>query len=1339
MEPIAIIGIGCRFPGAKNPEAYWKLLRNGVDAIREVPKDRWDIDSFYHPDLTEPGKMNTRWSGFLDQIDQFDAHFFGISPREASSLDPQQRLLLEVAWEALEDAGQVLDELANTPTGVFVGISSTDYQRQVNNPELIDAYIGTGNLFSIAAGRISYLFNLRGPNLAVDTACSSSLLAVHLACQSLQNGESTLALAGGVNVILSPSSTIVLSKLSALSPDGRCKTFDAKANGYVRGEGAGMVVLKRLSDAIKDKDPIYAVIRGSAVNHDGRSNGLTAPNGPSQEALIRQALKNAGVTPADVSYIEAHGTGTPLGDPIEVMALGNVLSENRSADSYCALGSVKTNIGHLEAAAGIASLVKVALAIKHREIPPSLHFNEPNPYIPFDRLPLRVQHRLGTWTNGSVPIVAGISSFGFSGTNVHTILSNAPTPSTPPRAYHPFMASNPQILPLSARSEQGLRSLAHEYRDFLVMQGPNGTTSLQDMCYTAGVRRSHHDYRLALVFEDWAEIVDQLECYVQKESGAGIFSGRKHPSRRPKLVFVFAGQGPQWWAMGRELLSQEPLFRATIEQIDQLLREKAGADWSLVTELTAKEAESRLDQTEIAQPAIFALQVALAALWRSWDIEPDAVVGHSMGEVAAAYISGGLPLSTAVQIIYHRGRLMQRATGQGKMAAVDLPVSETKRILAGYEDRLSIAAINGPSSTVIAGEEAALDMVMQSLEKENVFVRKLPVNYAFHSPQMEPFLDELEEVLHGIDFRHPALPLFSTVTGQLLNGHNLDAGYWRKNVREPIRFADAIEGLITAGHNIFLEISPHPVLGGAISQVFHQVERQGVILPSLRRGEKEQRTMLNAMGTLYSVGYPIEWSRLYPDGGQCVPLPAYPWQRERYWLEHTDSMTVAPVEAEATISTAMAAHPLLGYRLPNLAHRPKDYSWEIKLDPRQVGYLADHRVRGLMVLPAAAFIEMAVAAAIEVFGEVPITLADVTFQEALFIPPGKARTIQITLSAQNSDLITFQIFSLPVFAEHDSTAWTLHASGTLDPTLSDNEPQSPETTAAEPSEAILERCSTQVAPAEYYQKLHERGLEYGSLFQGIDQLWRRDGEALGRVQLPDALRAEFEQYHLHPALLDAGLQTLGLSLSSNGNHANTTAIYIPTGLESVHIYQPLPSTLWSHAYRDVDAQQADDFFTGNIHFLDEAGQLVAKLTGFRLQRLGQTTEAAIEDIRSNAEFEPDVISAEVEVSSSQPRTENTSQNNGGLTRQAILKADEQERQPMLEDFLRQQIAKTMKLTTAKVDIHKPLEEQGFDSLMAIEVKYRVESELEIEIPVRNLVEKPTVASLAGQLDKLLLA
>ncbi|MBP2654775.1 MAG: non-ribosomal peptide synthetase [Firmicutes bacterium] len=879
-EPIAIIGIGCRFPGAEGPEAFWSLLKNNIDVITETPIQR-----------RVQGK-NASWGGYLNNIDEFDARFFGISPREAAEMDPQQRLLLEVSWEALEDAGQIPERLVGQPVGVFIGISGYDYGAMLRNFSDTDIYAATGNALSIAANRISYLFNFQGPSLAIDTACSSSLVAVHLACQSLRNGESKLALVGGVNLLLSPDVTAAFDKAGMLSSDGRCKTFSAEANGYVRGEGAGVVVLKPLSKALHDGDSIYALIPGSAVNQDGRSNGLTAPNGPAQEAVLREAYQRAGVSPGEIQYVEAHGTGTSLGDPIEAKALGRVLAEDRLPQNRCLIGSVKTNIGHLEAAAGMAGLIKVALALKHREIPASLHFDKPNPYIPFEKLPLCVQTETGPWPNMSSSLLAGVSSFGFGGTNAHVVLEGFQASSLKKHSMTSYFPRAEHLFAISAVDQKALRELAQSYRDYMSRSDSN--ISIKDICYTAGNRRKHHDYRMAMVVRSRQEMVEYLDNYLNGEAMPAYQLGQRTHGNSSKVVFVFSGQGSQWWAMGRELFQEEQVFREIIEECDELFR--CHVDWSLITELTAEKSESRLDQTEVAQPVLFAVQVALAKLWMLWGIQPAAVVGHSMGELAAGYIAGALSLSDAVRVIFHRSRLMQRTTGQGKTVAVELAWDEAELLLAGYEDKISIACYNGPTSLVLSGEPAAMNEIMAKLEQMNVFCKALPVDYAFHSYQMEPLKDELTASLKGLQSEVAVLPIYSTVTGKVINGQQLNSAYWVKNLREPVLFATAVEHLVEDDYNAFLEISPHPVLAGAVRQSLNKLGKEGIILPSLRRQEPERACLLKSLGGLYTKGYQVNWDGLYPEGGKCIALPKYPWQREQYWFEMKEHKPIFTVD-----------------------------------------------------------------------------------------------------------------------------------------------------------------------------------------------------------------------------------------------------------------------------------------------------------------------------------------------------------------------------------------------------------------------------------------------------------
>ena len=863
-EPVAIIGIGCRFPGASGPGAYWQLLADGVDAVGPIPAGR-------RADFPAPAATR---AGFLDRVDLFDADFFGIAPREATWVDPQQRLLLEVAWEALEDGGQVADRLAGEKVGVFVGISTDDYAR-LHRGAQGEGYALTGNAASIAANRLSYAFDFRGPSLALDTACSSSLVAIQTACRSLQAGESTLALAGGVNLILAPELMADFASAGFLSADGRCKTFDAAADGYVRGEGAGLVVLKPLARALADGDPIRAVVRGGAINQDGRSNGLTAPSREAQEAVLRQAYRNAGVDPGQVAYVEAHGTGTLLGDPIEARALGAVLAEGRPAGDRCWVGSAKTNIGHLEAAAGVAGTIKAVLALEHGVIPPNLHFTNLNPHIAAD-LPIAVVPELTVWPGARDTRLAGVSSFGFGGTNAHLVLAAAGS-SPAVTAGLDVLARPVHLLPFSARSSEALAELARAVRDRLA----EGDLDLADAAYSAGVRRSHMEHRLAVVATSAAEAVEFLGAATNPTPSPGIATGRALPGRRPKLAFVFSGQGSQWLGMGRDLLATEPAFRAAVEGVDRIVLALSG--WSVLSALATEQDDVRLLEPETAQPLQFAMHVGLASVWRSWGIEPDAVVGHSLGEVAAAHVAGAISLGDAVRLIILRGRLTQRVIGLGRTVAAGISAAEADRVAEASGGRISVAAINGPTATTLSGDPDSILEQVDEWASGGTFARLLNVDVAFHGPQMDPLAAELAEAMLGIRLRPLAIPLVSTVTGDWVDGSGLDAAYWGRNLREPVQFATAVRTLGAAGFDTFLEVGPHPSLVASTLATLRDAGRDDILaLGSLRRGSHGPTDLLGSLALLYARGASVRWGGVTPSG-RFVRLPSYPWQRERFW------------------------------------------------------------------------------------------------------------------------------------------------------------------------------------------------------------------------------------------------------------------------------------------------------------------------------------------------------------------------------------------------------------------------------------------------------------------------
>ncbi|MBP5974475.1 AMP-binding protein [Brasilonema sp. CT11] len=1022
---IAIIGLGCRLPGANDPKAFWQLLQNGVDAITEVPDSRWNLNALYNSEPATPGKMSTRWGGFIEKVDHFDTHFFGIAPRETERIDPQQRLLLEVAWETLENAGQAPSKLAGSQTGVFLGISNNDYSRyQCEQSVCIDAYTGTGNALSIAANRLSYVLDLRGPSLAVDTACSSSLVAVHLACQSLQNRECNQALAGGVNLILSPELTITFSQARMMAADGRCKTFDTSADGYVRSEGCGLVLLKRLCDAQNDGDNILAIIRGSAINQDGRSNGLTAPNGLSQQAVIRQALSNAGVTPAELSYIETHGTGTALGDPIEVESLKAVLLPDRSDDPQpCALGSVKANIGHLEAAAGIASLIKVVLSLQHGEIPPQLHLKQLNPHICLNGNSFYIPTERQPWLGGSKSRFAGVSSFGFGGTNAHVVVEEAPKESQKAKVKiqkEETIERPLNLLTLSAKSEKALLELAQRYAAFLEA---NPTSSLADICFTANTGRSHFDYRLAVVSESTVQLREQLSAFAAGIETNALFNDKKISKEKNKIVFLFTGQGSQYIGMGRQLYETQPTFRQALDHCDQILR--SYLDRPLL-EIIYPESKlsSLVHETAYTQPALFALEYALFQLWKSWGIEPAVVMGHSVGEYIAATVAGVFSLEDGLKLIAKRASLMQALPKNGKMMTVFTDEAQVNSAIQPYAQDVVIAAINGPENIVISGKQDAVEAVSASVQAKGIKTKSLQVSHAFHSPLMEPILDEFAAVASEVTYTKPCLPLISNVTGQLVNDDMSTAQYWVRHLRQPVQFAESIQTLNLHGCEVLVEIGSKPVLLGMAQQCLSQNTQ--LCLPSLRPKQEDWLQLLQSLGQMYVQGIEVNWSgfdRDYPR--RKLVLPTYSFQRQQYWIE--TSNTTANKQKSCQLQNQTKKHPLLGYRLKDLAPFPNTYIWETEIDEQYLLYLKDHRVWETIVMPHTAYIEIALTAVEEALEVKCSHLTNLKLHHVLFLSEKRDQKIQVILACNSDASMSFHVYSCRIGQKSSSQAWTLYA------------------------------------------------------------------------------------------------------------------------------------------------------------------------------------------------------------------------------------------------------------------------------------------------------------------------
>lgn len=1168
---IAIIGMGCILPGGvDSPEALWRLLCDGRDAITEVPSTRWNVDTFYDPDPGTPGKSSTRWGGFVDNIDAFDAAFFGISPREAAVMDPQQRMLLETAWRALEDAGVAVGSLAGSNTGVYIGISHSDYHGiQKFGRHEIDVHTSTGGALSIAANRLSHRFDLRGPSLSIDTACSSSLVALDIACSALQSGECQMALVGGVNAILTPDVTITFSRASMLSPDGRCKAFDSRANGYVRGEGAGMVVLKPAARAIADGDKIHAIIKATAVNQDGRTTTITVPNGQAQVAMLRDACRRANIDPGLVGYVEAHGTGTPVGDPIEAEAIGTVFGAGQSGRRPCLIGSIKTNIGHLEPAAGVIGLMKAALCVEHAQVPPSLHFRTGNPRIPLNTLGLEVCQELTQFPNGKGPRVAAVNSFGFGGTNACAIVQQPP--SLPSRSVPGRASPYPMLLPISAASKKALELQAGQLAGLI-----DSDVSLKDVAGTLALRRSHLDHRAVVVARSVSEAVDRLRAAAKSEPLEGVTYVRRMAD--PRIAFIFSGQGAQWWRMGHDLLQRDPVFRGAAEACDEIFQKLSG--WSLIEQWTRSLEDSRMDQTIVAQPATFALQVGLAARWKEWGIKPAAVIGHSIGEMAAAYVAGALSLEDAINVVYHRSRLQELSRFQGGMAAVGLSAEEARRFLHEEQLVLEVAAVNSPDLVTIAGAKTELDRLLDHLERKrsDVFARRLRVDYAFHTRLMDPFEAELRRSLESMSSHCSEIMMFSTVTGKAVQAGELNADYWWRNMREPVMFHSALEVAINQGFNTFLELGAHPVLSGPARSSLAMRGANGVVVASLDREKSDEDALTGAVAELYGNGIDLDWTKLTPAGWTFLPLPRHPFEKSSFWAESEEARSAR---------FDHPAHPLLGFKLKTAAPR-----WQAHISADTPGYLADHRVDGTVVFPAAGYVELCLAAACETLGAGTWELESIAFHDALFLPTGG----NIVVIETSVDPKQGKVEILSRLRNEDGD-WTLRASAQIrmwsgrKPKLKSWQP------TIEPPASFEQ--------ARFYYQLKKEGHDFGPAFQGVRTLWREHAQALGLVKLPAEAGSD-AGYLLHPSVLDGCFQVIRGFRDINDS-ASDRMLALPISIDRLRFFQRPGQAVFSRA---TAVQETALLIKADISIVSEMGQVVAVIEGFCCQKVRTSKDRA---------------------------------------------------------------------------------------------------------------------------------
>lgn len=1149
LEPIAIIGIGCRLPGdISGPDSFWHALTDELDVVGTVPDSRFSMDSYFHPDRNHAGTAYTRAAAMLSDVDRFDAGFFRIAPQEASRIDPQHRILLEVAWEALEDAGQPPSAIAGHNVGVFIGQAFQDYffLQQQDLPGM-NAYTMMGSAACMAANRLSYFFDLNGPSETLDTACASALTSVHAACQSIWTGESDMALAGGVSVLLLPGGFIGFSRAQMLSKTGRCQSFSAQADGYVRAEGAGVVVLKPLAAARAAGDRIYALLRATGINHHGHSHGITFPGVAAQEALLRRTIARAGIEPHSIQYAEAHGTGTQAGDPVEATALGRALGAGRPASAPLRIGSVKSNVGHSEAAAGVIGLIKLTLAIHHAQLPASLHAQTLNPDIPFAQLGLKVVNQAEAWPSASGPRRGVVSAFGFGGANACAVLEQAP--SEPAAA--PAETVGPYLLPLSARSPEALRALAFSWAGML-RSGVDA--SPQDLAYTAALRRDHHDHRVAFCFHDTQMLQRLLGGWLRDEPSLDVQAGRAR-GRRPKVAFAFCGNGPQWWGMARGLLATEPAFRAALVRCQQAFLAAGGDD--LIAELERDEATTRMHRTDVAQPTLFAIQLGLCELLATWGVRPDAVIGHSVGEVAAAYVCGALDFAEAVRVLLHRSRTQQLTEGSGRLAAAGISLAEGQRLVEPFGDRLCVSAHNSPRQITFSGELEALRALGKQVEAAGAFWREIPVDYAFHSRAMDPVKDEFLRAVTELHPRAPSLPFYSTVSGRKEPEAQLDADYFWRNLRQPVMFASAAQALIRAGHEVVIEIGPHPVLRTYFTELAATEGAALTVISTLRRKEDDREQLSRALAALYVAGCSLDLASVARPG-RLVSVPTYAWQRERHFHQPA---------SEARALAGRIVHPLLGRRSP--ATRPE---WSVELDPQVQTWLREHIVGGAMVFPAAGYVEQCLAVAKEEGAASGLAIERLEIDQALVVAEaGVAATVLFEPATGRFELRSGQAGA------------TLHAHGELR-----HEPVAGPVRALDVA-AIAERCAEQWPKSKVYGLFERRGLRYGAAFRGIESVLRRDGESLSTIALPTEVVAAGEDgtsYRFHPVLLDACLQTF-MTLLPPG-----CMTYVPIAFERIELHAAVPTRFLCHV--ELTAERSN-ILLADVTVTDPAGGVIAHL------------------------------------------------------------------------------------------------------------------------------------------------